>query len=93
MPTAIGVILLTFSWDFKTLHGVDAVKSWLVEHVRHGPGARLRLEGEPTIGAIGEHPKTLEFFFRFETRSRWAAATSGSLATSPRAADLRFSLS
>src|SRR6202012_1346727 len=26
-----------------------------------------RLEGEPAIGAIGEHRRTLEFFFRFET--------------------------
>ena len=27
----------------------------------------FRLEGEPTIGAIGEHDTTLEFFFTFET--------------------------
>ena len=61
--------LLTFSWDFKTLHGSQTRSNpgWpstfdLVE--AHG----FRLEGEPTIGAIGEHPRTLEFFFRFETK-------------------------
>jgi cation diffusion facilitator CzcD-associated flavoprotein CzcO len=60
--------LLTFGWEFKTLHGPDEVEAWLSgsfdSNVAHG----FRLEGEPTIGAIGEHSRTLEFFFRFETR-------------------------
>ena len=60
--------LLTFSWDFKTLHGVDEVKSWLSGTFDAVGAHGFRLEGEPTIGAIGEHSKTLEFFFRFETR-------------------------
>jgi cation diffusion facilitator CzcD-associated flavoprotein CzcO len=60
--------LLTFSWDFKTLHGVDEVKSWLIITFDTVGMHGLRLEGEPAIGAIGEHSETLEFFFRFETK-------------------------
>jgi putative flavoprotein involved in K+ transport len=60
--------LLTFSWDFRTLHGPDAIKSWLVGTFDKVGAQGFRLEGEPTIGAIGDHPRTLEFFFRFETQ-------------------------
>ena len=60
--------LLTFNWDFKTCHGVDEVKSWLAGTFDLVGAHGFRLEGEPTIGAIGEHPRTLEFFFRFETK-------------------------
>ena len=60
--------LLTFGWDFKTSHGVDEVKSWLVGAFDPVGAHGFRLEGEPTVGAIGEHPRTLEFFFRFETK-------------------------
>jgi hypothetical protein len=60
--------LLTFSWDFKTLHGIDEVKSWLFKAFDLVGAYGLRLEGEPAIGAIGEHSEALEFFFRFETR-------------------------
>lgn len=60
--------LLTFSWDFKTLHGVDAIKSWLIGTFDKVGAQGFRLEGEPTISAIGEHSTTLEFFFRFETK-------------------------
>jgi putative flavoprotein involved in K+ transport len=60
--------LLTFSWDFRTLHGADAIKSWLVGTFDRVGAQGFCLEGEPTIGAIGDHPKTLEFFFRFETQ-------------------------
>ena len=59
--------LLTFGWKFKMLHGTDAIRSWLREAFDAQPGRDFRLEGEPTIGAIGEHGATLEFFFRFET--------------------------
>ena len=59
--------LLTFSWDFKTRHGVDQVRTWLAEVLPASPAHDFRLEGEPAIGALGEHRKTLEFFFRFET--------------------------
>jgi cation diffusion facilitator CzcD-associated flavoprotein CzcO len=60
--------LLTFSWDFKTVHGIDKIKPWLLTTPDTVGAYGFRLEGEPTIGAIGEHGKTLEFFFRFETR-------------------------
>jgi cation diffusion facilitator CzcD-associated flavoprotein CzcO len=59
--------LLTFGWKFKTLHGVEKIQSWLSEAYDTQPGREFRLEGQPTIGAIGEHSATLEFFFRFET--------------------------
>src|SRR5437868_5717357 len=59
--------LLTFSWDFKTLQGIEQVKSWLRKTFDSVGAFAFRLEGEPTIGSIGEHSKTLEFFFRFET--------------------------
>jgi cation diffusion facilitator CzcD-associated flavoprotein CzcO len=59
--------LLTFGWEFKTLHGVDKVHSWLSEAFDAHTGRDFRLEGQPVIGAIGEHSATLEFFFRFET--------------------------
>lgn len=59
--------LLTFGWEFKTLHGVDKVQSWLSEAYDVQAGRDFRLEGQPMIGAIGEHGTTLEFFFRFET--------------------------
>jgi cation diffusion facilitator CzcD-associated flavoprotein CzcO len=60
--------LLTFSWDFKTLQGIDQVKSWLRKTFDLVGAYAFRLEGEPAIGSIGEHGKTLEFFFRFETK-------------------------
>ena len=59
--------LLTFGWEFKALHGVDKVQSWLSETFDRQVGREFRLEGQPTVGAIGEHSTTLEFFFRFET--------------------------
>jgi len=59
--------LLTFGWKFKTLHGVEKIQSWLSEAYDTQPGREFRLEGQPMIGAIGEHSATLEFFFRFET--------------------------
>jgi cation diffusion facilitator CzcD-associated flavoprotein CzcO len=59
--------LLTFSWKFTTRHGIDQVRGWLGEIYDPVGADNFRLEGEPTIGAIGEHSRTLEFFFRFET--------------------------
>jgi len=59
--------LLTFGWEFKTLHGVGEVQSWLSETFDTQEARAFRLEGQPTVGAIGEHNATLEFFFRFET--------------------------
>jgi putative flavoprotein involved in K+ transport len=59
--------LLTFGWEFKTLHGVDKVEAWLSETYDPHAGHDFRLEGQPMIGSIGEHSVTLEFFFRFET--------------------------
>ena len=59
--------LLTFSWDFKTLQGIDQVKSWLRKTFDLVGAYAFRLEGEPAVGSIGQHSKTLEFFFRFET--------------------------
>jgi cation diffusion facilitator CzcD-associated flavoprotein CzcO len=60
--------LLTFGWEFKSLHGVDAVRTWLEAVHPSAPAQNFRLEGEPAIGALGEHRRTLEFFFRFETK-------------------------
>jgi cation diffusion facilitator CzcD-associated flavoprotein CzcO len=59
--------LLTFSWNFTTRHGIDQVRAWLGTIYDPVGAHGFRLEGEPTIGAIGEHARTLEFFFRFET--------------------------
>jgi cation diffusion facilitator CzcD-associated flavoprotein CzcO len=59
--------LLTFSWNFTTRHGIDQVRAWLGTIYDPVGAHGFRLEGEPTIGAIGEHASTLEFFFRFET--------------------------
>jgi cation diffusion facilitator CzcD-associated flavoprotein CzcO len=59
--------LLTFGWEFKTLHGIDRVQAWLGETYDAQPGRGFRLEGQAMVGAIGEHSTTVEFFFRFET--------------------------
>ncbi len=59
--------LLTFGWNFKTLHGVAEVEAWLFDAVDANAPSGFCLEGEPAIGAIGEHSETLGFFFRFET--------------------------
>ena len=42
--------LLTFGWDFKTLHGVDQVRTWLAEVLPASPAHDSRLDGEPAIG-------------------------------------------
>jgi len=60
--------LLTFSWDFKTLHGIDQVRSWLCRTFEPAEASAFVLESDPTVGSFGEHSKTLEFFFRFETK-------------------------
>lgn len=59
--------LLTFGWDFRTRHGVPAVESWLRETLSSNSPRNFSLEGDPSIGSLGEHRETLEFFFRFET--------------------------
>jgi cation diffusion facilitator CzcD-associated flavoprotein CzcO len=59
--------LLTFDWAFRTLHGRNDIRVWLGEAFDPNPADNFRLEGEPTVGAMGEHSKTLEFFFRFDT--------------------------
>ena len=59
--------LLTFGWDFRNLHGIDNIRAWLAEAFDLNAADDFRLESEPTIGAIGEHGKTLEFFFTFDT--------------------------
>lgn len=59
--------LLTFGWIFKNVHGIDAIRAWLSDAVARNMACNFRLEGEPAIGAIGEHNPTLEFFFTFET--------------------------
>jgi cation diffusion facilitator CzcD-associated flavoprotein CzcO len=59
--------LLTFGWEFKTLHGVDQIQAWL-DNARAANTARnFCIDGEPFVGAIGEHSETLQFFFTFET--------------------------
>lgn len=59
--------LLTFQWLFKVLHGPGEVEAWLRQAFDPKPARNFRLEFDPTVGAIGEHPETLEFFFRFDT--------------------------
>ena len=59
--------LLTFGWNFRNLHGIDNIRAWLAEAFELNAADDFRLEGEPTIGAIGEHDRTLEFFFTFDT--------------------------
>ena len=59
--------LLTFGWEFKTSHGIDELRAWLPGAVGRSGVRGFRLEGEPSLGAMGEHAATLEFFFTFET--------------------------
>jgi cation diffusion facilitator CzcD-associated flavoprotein CzcO len=59
--------LLTFGWEFKTLYGIDDVRAWLAAVFEFSGACGFRLEGEPSVGTLGEHSETLEFFFRFET--------------------------
>jgi len=58
--------LLTFSWTFTTRHGVDAIREWAAA-APLVKAHRFCLQGEPAVGAIGEHRETLEVFFTFET--------------------------
>jgi cation diffusion facilitator CzcD-associated flavoprotein CzcO len=59
--------LLTFGWEFRTLQGVEEIQAWLRQAHAANAARDFRLEGEPFVGAIGEHGETLEFFFRLET--------------------------
>jgi cation diffusion facilitator CzcD-associated flavoprotein CzcO len=59
--------LLSFGWEFKTLHGPAAVQAWLAEAFNAHTACNFRLEDEAAVGAIGAHRETLEFFFTFET--------------------------
>ncbi len=59
--------LLTFGWEFRTLHGVEAVLAWLPGAFDRCSAGDFRLDGDCTIGSILEYRETLEFFFRFET--------------------------
>ena len=59
--------LLTFGWEFKTLHGVGAIGDWLQQTAVAYPAHGFHLERDPMIGSLLEHNPTLEFFFRFET--------------------------
>jgi putative flavoprotein involved in K+ transport len=59
--------LLTFGWEFKTLHGIDAICAWLPEAAAAHAARNFRLERDPTVGSLLDHDQTLEFFFRFET--------------------------
>jgi cation diffusion facilitator CzcD-associated flavoprotein CzcO len=59
--------LLTFGWEFKTLHGIDAICAWLPEAAAAHAARNFSLERDPTVGSLLDHNQTLEFFFRFET--------------------------
>jgi cation diffusion facilitator CzcD-associated flavoprotein CzcO len=59
--------LLSFGWEFTTRHGIGEIQAWLSDAFRSNAARNFRIEGEPGIGAIGEHGETLEFFFTFET--------------------------
>jgi cation diffusion facilitator CzcD-associated flavoprotein CzcO len=59
--------LLTFGWEFRTLHGVDAILGWLPDAFDTHTAYDFRIEGDCTAGSLLEHRETLEFFFRFDT--------------------------
>ena len=59
--------LLTFRWRFENFHGVREIETWLGQVAETVPAYNFRIESDPSLGAIGEHSETLEFFFRFET--------------------------
>jgi cation diffusion facilitator CzcD-associated flavoprotein CzcO len=59
--------LLTFGWQFKTLHGVDAIQAWLRQADVVTTAHEFRIDEAPFVSAIGEHSETLEFFFTFAT--------------------------
>lgn len=59
--------LLTFGWEFKTLHGIGEIQTWLRQARAAGTARDFHIEDEPFVGAIGEHRETLEFFFTFAT--------------------------
>ena len=59
--------LLTFGWEFRTLHGIEAVRAWLPGAFDRHCISDVRLDGDCAIGSMLEYRPTLEFFFRFET--------------------------
>ncbi len=59
--------LLTFDWTFWNAHRPAAIAARLASSFEHNPATQFRLEGEPFLGALGEYPRTLEFFFTFDT--------------------------
>jgi len=59
--------LLTFHWRFENYHGAREIGTWLQNVANSNPLYNFRIEGDPTVGAIGEYSETLEFFFQFET--------------------------
>ncbi len=59
--------LLTFGWTFWNAHRPDAIAQRLASGFERNPATQFRVEGEPFLGALGEHPRTLEFFFTFDT--------------------------
>ncbi len=59
--------LLTFGWEFVNRHGHAEIAGWLGENFETNPATNFRIEGEPFVGALGEHKVTLEFFYAFDT--------------------------
>jgi putative flavoprotein involved in K+ transport len=59
--------LLTFRWRFENFHGAREIEAWLRQVAEATPAYNFRIENDPSLGAIGEHSETLEFFFQFET--------------------------
>lgn len=59
--------LLTFGWEFMNRHGRAEIQKWLEQNFEGNPARDFRIEGEPFIGALGEHKETLEFFYTFDT--------------------------
>ena len=56
--------LLTFEWLFKVLHGPGEVEAWLRKAFDPKPACNFRLESDPTVGAIGEHPRDFGIFLQ-----------------------------
>ena len=62
--------LLTFSWDFKTLHGVDEVKSWLVGTFDCGRGAWVSSGGRAHHRRHRRAPQDAGVFFQVRNEDR-----------------------
>ena len=59
--------LLTFGWDFRSLHGAADIEAWLAAYYATSGGRDFAVQSEPTLGVVGAFGETLEFFVSFQT--------------------------